>query len=582
MRMSQIYAPTLREVPAEAEIVSHQLMLRAGLIHKVAMGIYSYMPVGWRVMKKIMDIIREEMDAKGGQELSMPMVQPAELWLDSGRWYVYGKELMRMKDRNERDFLLGPTHEEVITTHLKNDVRSYRQLPQLPYQIQVKFRDERRPRFGVMRCREFLMKDLYSFDRDEEGLDISYRKMHDAYNRVFTRCGLTYRPVVADSGAIGGEGSHEFMALSEVGESQIIFCPHCDYAATDDIAAVAPVPTGVGEEFLPMKSVETPDCKTVDDLARLLGVTADRTVKTLCYMAIYEQEEKFFVALIRGDRQVNEIKLCNKLDCIAVRFAEDHEVREHGMEPGYCGPVGLAEDIFIIADTEVPLMVNHECGDGRKDYHLMNVNYQRGDYRISQVADIALVQKGAACPVCGQPLDSMRGIEVGQIFKLHTKYSEKLGALYTDENGDEHPMVMGCYGIGVGRTMAAIIEQHNDEHGIIWPITVAPYQVAILPVNDKDEHLMEQAEQVYEELLRRRVEVVIDDRQERPGVKFNDADLLGFPLRVTMGKKCSESGLAEIKLRATGEVLEVPVGELADKLQQMIAEMIEELQYKDQ
>lgn len=577
MKMSQLYLATLREVPAEAEIASHQLMLRAGLIHKVAMGIYSYMPLGWRTIKKIMEIIRQEMDAKGGQELCMPIVQPAELWQDSGRWWVYGQELMRMKDRHDRDFLLGPTHEEVITSHLKQDVRSYKQLPQMPYQIQTKFRDERRPRFGVIRSREFIMKDLYSFDRDEAGLEISYNKMYDAYSRVFSRCGLHCRPVAADTGAIGGEGSHEFMALSEIGESQILFCHHCDYAATDEIAAVDPVPTGVGEEMLPMEPVETPNCKTVEDLAKFLGTTTDRTVKTLCYKAIYEDAEKFFVALIRGDRQVNEIKLQNVMGCLELRFADDDEVRAHGMEPGFCGPVGLAEDIEIIADREVPLMVNHECGDGRKDYHLINVNYQRGDYRISKVADIALVEKGAACPNCGQPLDTARGIEVGQIFKLHTKYSAKMGARYVDENGEEHDMVMGCYGIGVGRTMAAVIEQNHDEHGIIWPITVAPYEVSIVPVNDKDEWLMEKAEDLYQQLLARRIEVVLDDRRERPGVKFNDADLLGFPLRVVMGKKCHETGLAEIKIRATGEVIEVPLEQLADRVSELREQMFADL-----
>lgn len=573
MRMSQLFAPTLREVPAEAEIVSHQLMMRAGLIRKVAMGIYTYMPVGWRTMMKIENIIRQEMNAYGGQEMLMPFVQPAELWQESKRWYVYGKELMRMKDRHERDFLLAPTHEEVITTTVRNDVRSYKQLPLLPYHISLKFRDERRPRFGVMRCREFIMKDLYSFDRDEAGLDISYKKMHKAYTNVFTRCGLTFRPVVADSGAIGGEGSHEFMALSEVGEGNILFCNHCNYAATDEIAAVDPLPTGVGEEFKPMESVWTPDCKTVDDLARLLGVTADRTVKTLCYLA----DGKLVVVLIRGDRQVNEIKLVNALGCYELEFADDESVRAGGMEPGYCGPVGLREDLLVIADREVPLMVNHECGDGRKDYHLMHVNYQRGDYRIDKVVDIALVTKGAACPVCGHALDSNRGIEVGQIFKLHTKYSEAFNCLYVDEKGEEKLMVMGCYGIGVGRTMAAVIEQHHDEHGIIWPMSVAPFEVSVVPVNDKDQWLMEKAEALYHGLNKRGVDALIDDRKERPGVKFNDADLLGIPLRITLGNKCRESGLAEIKIRESGEVIELPVDQVMDKVAELKQSMLQAL-----
>ena len=573
MRMSRLLFATLRETPAEAEIVSHQLMLRAGLIHKVSMGIYTYMPLGYRVLKKIERIIREETDGQGAQELFMPVVHPAELWMESGRWQVYGKELMRMQDRHGRDYLLAPTHEEVITSMLRQDVRSYKQLPQLVYQIQTKFRDERRPRFGVMRCREFVMKDCYSFDRDEEGLSVSYEKMAHAYHNIFSRCGLHYRPVAADSGAIGGSGSHEFMALSEVGESAILFCHSCDYAATDEIAAVEPVPTGVGEEFREIETVWTPDCKTVEDLARLLKVPAERTVKTLCYMA----DGQPVVVLIRGDRQVNEIKLQNTLGCYELGFANDDEVRAMGMEPGYCGPVGLRSEIKVVADREVPLMVNHECGDGRKDYHLLNVNYQRGDYRIDVTADIALVEKGAKCPVCGAPLDLARGIEVGQIFKLHTKYSEKLGARYVDENGDEHDMVMGCYGIGVGRTMAAIIEQHHDAHGIIWPMSVAPFEVEIVPVNDKDDWLMAEAEKLYRELQQRGVETLLDDRKERPGVKFNDGDLLGFPLRVVMGKKCHETGLAEVKVRASGEVFEVPLADLADRVcalkQQMMAEL---------
>jgi len=580
MKMSQLYSATLREVPAEAEIASHQLMLRAGLIHKIAMGIYTYMPVGWRTMKKIMDIIREEMDAKGGQELCMPLVQPAELWQDSGRWWVYGQELMRMKDRHDRDFLLGPTHEEVITALIRSDIRSYRQLPTMPYQIQTKFRDERRPRFGVIRSREFIMKDLYSFDRDEAGLDISYEKMHDAYTRIFSRCGLDFRPVAADSGAIGGSGSHEFMALSDIGESEIIFCHDCDYAATNEIAAVAPVPTGVGEELKEIENVYTPNCKTVEELAALLQTPENRTVKTLCYYAVYEKEEKFFVVLIRGDRQVNEIKLQNQMDCLELRFANDDEVRAHGMEPGYCGPVGLAEDIFVLADEEVPLMVNHECGAGEKDHHLINVNYSRGDYRISKVADIALVEKGAVCPICGGILDSARGIEVGQIFKLHTKYSQKMGARYVDENGKEHDIVMGCYGIGVGRTMAAVIEQNHDEYGIIWPITVAPYEVTVIPVNDKDEWLVAKGEEIYEALQAKGVEAVIDDRKERPGVKFNDADLLGFPIRVVLGKKCHETGMAEIKNRATGEVTEVQVDQIVDKVMELRSQLFAALDPK--
>jgi prolyl-tRNA synthetase len=573
--MSQIYAPTLREIPAEAEIISHQLMLKAGLIRKVAAGIYSYLPLGWRSMKKIMDIIREEMDAAGGQEMNMPVAHPAELWLESGRWQVYGAELWRLKDRHERDFCLAPTHEEVVTSHLRNDIRSYKQLPQRPYQIQTKFRDERRPRFGLMRGREFIMKDLYSFDRDEAGLEVSYQLMHQAYSNIFRRCGLTFRPVEADSGAIGGKGSHEFMALAGSGESEIVYCHNCDFAASDEIAPLVPSGTGAGEEARPRREVETPDCKTVEDVARYLGVASDRMVKSMCYWAWHKDEsEEVLLVLIRGDRQINEIKLKNTLDCLELRFATEEEVRRCGMEPGYCGPVDLKDGIRVVADAEVPLMVNHECGGGRKDFHFLDVNFGR-DYRADIVADIALVQKGCACPVCGQPLDSARGIEVGQIFKLRIKYSSVLGARYVDEQGAEQDMVMGCYGIGVGRTMGAVIEQHHDERGIIWPMSVAPYQVVIVPVNDKDEFLTGEAEKLYTELLRRRVEVVLDDRRERSGVKFNDADLLGFPLRTTLGKKTSESGLVELKLRESSEVRELPLSEAADAVCALVREMLE-------
>ena len=575
MRMSQIYAPTLRETPAEAEIASHQLMLKAGLIHKVAMGIYSYMPLGWRSMKKIMDIIREEMDAVAGQELFMPTAQPAELWQESGRWQVYGAELWRLKDRYDREFCLAPTHEEVITSHLRQDVRSYKQLPQRPYQIQTKFRDERRPRFGVMRCREFIMKDMYSFDRDIEGLETSYQLLHQAYTNIFNRCGLTFRPVEADSGAIGGKGSHEFMALAGTGESAILYCSSCDFAATDEIAPVVPQPTGLGEELKEVVDVNTPDCKTVEDVAKFLGVPCDRMVKTLCYKVLHKDEtEELILVLIRGDRQINEVKLLNTLDCLELRFATEDEVRTMGLEPGYCGPIGLSEDIRVVADLEVPQMVNHECGGGLKDFHKLNANYSRGDYRIDIVSDISLSEAGLPCPVCASPLEMTRGIEVGQIFKLYTKYSEALGACFLDENGKEQHMVMGCYGIGVGRTMAAVIEQLHDDYGIIWPMAVAPYQVSVVLVNDKDEYLVDEAEKLYQELLSRGVEVVLDDRKERPGVKFNDADLIGFPIRVTIGKKTKESGVAEVKIRRTGEVEEVKLSDLTNHLDHIITEMI--------
>ncbi|MCL1816907.1 MAG: proline--tRNA ligase [Clostridiales bacterium] len=577
MRMSQIYAPTLRETPAEAEIISHQLMMKAGLIRKVAAGIYTYLPLGWRSMKKIMDIIREEMDAAGGQELFMPTVHPAELWLESGRWQIYGAELWRVKDRHERDFCLAPTHEEVITSHIRNDIRSYKQLPQRPYQIQTKFRDERRPRFGLMRGREFIMKDMYSFDKDENGLENSYQLLHQAYTNIFSRCGLTFRPVQADSGAIGGKGSHEFMALAKSGESEIVYCHNCEYAASTEIAPLVPSGTGKGEELRRRREVETPDCKTVEDVAVFLGVPSDRMVKSMCYWVLHKDEtEEVLLVLIRGDRQINEIKLKNTLDCLELRFATEEEVRRIGMEPGYCGPVGLRSGVRIVADAEVPLMVNHECGGGRKDFHYLDVNFIH-DYHADIIADIALVQKGCPCPNCGNSLDAARGIEVGQIFKLHTKYSSVLGARYVDEQGLEHDMVMGCYGIGVGRTMGAVIEQHHDEHGIIWPMSVAPYQISIVPVNDKDSELMTKAIKLYEDLLKAKVEAVLDDRHERPGVKFNDADLLGFPLRLTLGRKTAESGMVELRIRKTGEVRELPLNEAVDIINATIIEMMEDV-----
>jgi prolyl-tRNA synthetase len=414
------------------------------------------------------------------------------------------------------------------------------------------------------------MKDMYSFDRDEAALDVSYQLLHQAYTNIFRRCGLTFRPVEADSGAIGGKGSHEFMALASSGESEIVYCHNCDYAASDEIAPLTPQATGLGEQLRPRREVETPDCKTVEDVARYLGVPSDRMVKSMCYWVRHKDEtEEVLLVLIRGDRQINEIKLKNTLDCLELRFATEEEVRRLGMEPGYCGPVDIKEGVRVLADAETPLLINHECGGGRKDFHYLDVNFGR-DYQADIVADIALTEKGCLCPNCGAPLDSARGIEVGQIFKLHTKYSSVLGARYVDEQGQEHDMVMGCYGIGVGRTMGAVIEQHHDEHGIIWPMSVAPYQVCVLPVNDKDEALMEQAERLYKELLACRVEAVLDDRHERPGVKFNDADLLGFPLRLTLGKKTAESGIVELRLRESGEVRELPLNAAVDAVCELV------------
>lgn len=564
MKASNMFAPTLREVPAEAEIISHKLMLRAGMLRKTASGVYTYLPLAWRSIRKIEEIVRQEMDAKGGQELLMPAVQPAEIWQESGRWDVYGAELWRVKDRNGRDFCLGPTHEEMISIIFRNDVRSYKQLPQLWYQIQTKYRDERRPRFGLMRSREFIMKDLYSFDLDEAGLAKSYDLMYDAYSRVFARCGLNFRPVEADSGAIGGKGSHEFMALAESGESAILYCDTCDWAATDEIAGREPLPVPA-EEMLPVEKVDTPDCGTVEDVAKFLQVPTNRIVKTMYYQA----DEQLVIALVRGDRRINEIKLQGLLGCNELTLAENAALEVHGQKVGYLGPVGV-DGVKIVADAEVPLMFNVIVGANDGERHLLNVNYQRGDFRIDQVADLRYLEEGEQCPHCQGHLKLARGIEVGQIFKLHTKYSDSLHVVYAGEDGQEHPVVMGCYGIGIGRTLAAVVEQCNDADGIIWPMAVAPYQAVIIPVNDREPELKEAAERIYAELETAGVEVVLDDRQERAGVKFKDADLIGYPVRITVGAKALARGNVEVRLRKDGEMQEIALDSLTDWLKAYI------------
>jgi prolyl-tRNA synthetase len=568
MKASKMFAPTLREVPAEAEIVSHKLMLRAGMMRKAASGIYTYLPLAWRSLKKIENIIREEMDAAGGQELLMPALQPAEWWHESGRWDVYGKELWRVKDRHDRDFCLGPTHEEVITVTFRNDVRSYKQLPMRLYQIQTKFRDERRPRFGLMRGREFIMKDLYSFDLDEAGLEKSYKDMYKAYTNVFNRCGLECRPVEADSGAIGGSGSHEFMALAETGESEILYCDSCDHAATVEFESkmADDVPE---EDFKDIEKVATPNCATVEDVAAFLDMPIDKVVKTM----YYKGDDEIIVVLIRGDRKVNETKLQHYMGCNELVMATDAEVEQFGGKVGYLGPIGI-KNVKIVADKEVPLMYNVIVGANEEGYHLINVNYKKGDFKIDDVVDLREVSAGESCPCCGGTLHSARGIEVGQIFKLHTKYSEALHAVYTDENGKEVPAVMGCYGIGVGRTLAAVIEQCNDEDGIIWPMAIAPYHVVIVPVNSKDENLMNVSDTIYRELLGDKVEVVLDDRKERPGVKFKDADLIGYPIRVTVGAKSLEKGVVEVRIRKTKEVIEVALGDVVQWVENYIDQQL--------
>lgn len=560
MRLSAMHLKTLREVPAEAELPSHILLLRTGMIRKLASGIYGFMPLGIRSLHKIENIIREEMDASGGQEILMSAIQPKELWEESGRWTKYGPELWRIKDRNGRDFCLGPTHEEVFTDIIRNDVTSYRQLPLMLYQIQTKYRDEARPRFGLMRSREFIMKDLYSFDRDEEGLDKNYKTMYNAYDRIFKRCGLYCRPVAADSGAIGGSGSHEFTAISEVGESDIVVCDNCGMAANVERAeCVDAAPDPADTPMLPMEEVSTPGTKTIEAVAEYLGLDKKQTIKALLLQK-FDDEGKpdgYVAAFLRGDRELNTIKLVNALGIAEYQIAmadEEKMADATGCVGGFTGPCGL-HDCTIVVDSELPGLKNLCAGACRKDHHLINVNYGR-DYTADVVADIKVLKEGDPCPICGKPVRHTRGIEVGQIFKLGTKYSEPMGAYYKDENQQDHPIVMGCYGIGVTRTLAAIVEQHHDDAGIIWPVSVAPYHVIITLIKPEDEIQAELAEKIESELEAAGAEVLLDDRDERPGVKFKDADLLGIPIRITVGKRAGE-GVVEYKLRRDSEKAEI-------------------------
>ncbi|MFA7501856.1 MAG: proline--tRNA ligase [Anaerovoracaceae bacterium] len=558
MKASRMYMHTLREVPAEAEIASHVLLLRCGMIRKLVSGVYGFLPLGYRSLRKIEQIVREEMDAAGGQEILMSAVQPAELWQESGRWYAYGPELWRLKDRHEREFCLGPTHEEVFTDTVRQDISSYRQLPFNLYQIQTKYRDEARPRFGLIRSREFIMKDAYSFDLDEDGLAKSYQEMYEAYEKVFDRCGLEYRAVEADTGAIGGSNSHEFCALSEVGESEILYCDACGMAATAERAAFRDEPMPAEDE-LPLKEVETPDSKTIEAVATYLGLPQDKTIKALLF-SVYRGEgvgPDYAAVFVRGDRQLNMTKLVNALGVpeFAVEFADEEAMHEAtGSVGGYTGPVGL-HDCTIVVDSELIEAKNMCAGACKEGYHLLNVNYGR-DYKADIIADLKLLQEGDPCPVCGTPVKAARGIEVGQVFKLGTKYSESMGAYYKDENMEDRLIVMGCYGIGVTRTLAAVVEQHHDEDGIIWPVSVAPYHAMIVLVNGRDAEQTALAESLYAELTNAGVEACLDDRAERPGVKFKDADLLGFPVRITVGKKATD-GLVEWKLRREKDFVEL-------------------------
>jgi len=571
MRLSKMHFKTLREVPSEAEIPSHILMLRAGIIRKLVSGVYGFMPLGWRAVRKIEEIIREEMDAAGGQEIHMSAVQPSELWEESGRWFAYGPELWRLKDRNGRDFCLGPTHEEIFTDIVRNDISSYRQLPENLYQIQTKYRDEARPRFGLMRSREFIMKDAYSFDRDEEGLDKSYEDMYAAYEKIFDRCGLKYRAVDADTGAMGGSNSHEFTALSEVGESQIAYCEKCHMAATVERAETVDAKPD-DEEMRPLEEVSTPDMKTIEDVAAYLGLNKDRTIKALLFVTYDngEKENGYVAAFIRGDRELNMVKLVNALGIPehSIDFADEGKMGPAtGCVGGFTGPVGL-HDLTLVVDSELIGQKNLCAGACKKDLHLKNVNYGR-DYEADIISDIKLIQENDPCPSCGEPVKIARGIEVGQVFKLGTKYSESMGAYYKDENQQSRPIVMGCYGIGVTRTLAAIVEQHHDDDGIIWPLSVAPYQVIITIVKTSDKTQMKEGERLYSELKKAGADVLLDDRDERPGVKFKDADLIGIPVQITVGRGSAE-GKAEYKLRRGSEKEEITFDEAIKRTVDMI------------
>ena len=553
MRLSNLLVPTLREVPADAEIMSHKLMLRAGYIRKLAAGIYSYLPLGLRTLKKIEQIIREEMDNAGAQELLMSALLPSEAYEASGRWEVFGPNMFKLKDRNDRDFCLGPTHEELFTQTVINEVRSYKEYPMTLYQIQHKYRDEARPRFGIIRSREFVMKDAYSFDKDESGLDKSYKKMYDAYCRIFKRLGLDFTIVDADSGAMGGSGSQEFMVKSPIGEDGIAYCDACGYAANYEKAECLTEDKEFTQGDYDMQKVQTPDVHTIEELVKFFGTQSHVFAKTI----IYKADDKYIAAMVRGDREINEVKLKNLVGCVDdLELAEPSAVRRitHA-EVGFAGPVGL--DIDVYADNEVAMMKNFIIGANETGYHFKNCNINK-DFTPKVVADIRVITDGDKCPKCGKPIKTAQGIEVGHIFKLGTKYSEALGLTYTDESGKPKSVLMGSYGIGVTRCIAAAIEQGYDDNGIILPPAIAPYHVIVIPVNSKEEEQVKLAEKIYEDLKKRGIEALLDDRQERAGVKFKDADLIGIPVRIVVGKKCGEN-IVEYKNRTDETAREVDV-----------------------
>lgn len=554
MKMSKLFVQTLREFPSDAEVISHKLLVKAGYIRKLTSGVYNYLPLMWRVLKKVEDITREELNKAGAQELLMPFVQPKELWIESGRWEVYGRELMRMRDRHDREMCLGPTHEEIITSIARDGLKSYKQLPVNLYQIQLKFRDEVRPRFGLLRGREFIMKDGYSFATCQEELDAEYENMANAYTKIFNRCGLETKMVQSDSGAIGGNVSHEFMVITDTdaGENDVFYCD--DYSANSN-HAISKLPNAVvdGSEcgLTEKKVIDTPDTKTIEELSEFLNVPQSVICKCLVYIA----DKKPVLAYIRGDKQIEETKLMNAVGAIDIRIATSEEIEElmnkngFNAKAGFISAIGM-KDITIIADETVKSMKNFVVGVNENDKHMVGANLD--DIQIKEFADIRLVEAGELCPVCGKPLKVTRGIEVGNIFQLGTKYSEPMNAVYLDKDGKAKPYIMGCYGIGITRTAAAAVEANHDEHGIKWPVAIAPYHVIVVPVNAKDETQVRVAEEIYNKLLAQGVEVVLDDRNERAGVKFKDAELIGFPFRITVGKTI-ENGNVELVTRETLE-----------------------------
>jgi prolyl-tRNA synthetase len=565
MKQSQSFIPTLREVPADAEVKSHQLLLRAGFIRQSSSGVYTFLPLGRRVLQKVEAIIREEMNRAGAIELLMPALQQAELWQESGRWYSYGPELMRLKDRHERDFALGPTHEEVITALVRDEVKTYKKLPLTLYQIQTKFRDEKRPRFGLLRGREFIMKDAYSFHTSKESLDEVYNKMYEAYSNIFRRCGLNFRAVIADSGAIGGKDTHEFMVLSDIGEDTIAYSDASDFAANIEMAPVVATYEKSTEPLKELTKVHTPEQKTIEEVAAFLQVAPEKCIKSL----LFKVDEKYVLVLVRGDHEANDVKVKNLLEASVVELASPEETKAVMNCPiGSLGPIAVDASVTVIADYAVEAIVNGICGANEDGYHYTGVNPGR-DFTVSQYADLRFIQEGDPSPDGKGTIRFARGIEVGHVFKLGTRYSEAMNATYLDENGRTQTMLMGCYGIGVSRLLSAIAEQFGDENGLVWPASVAPFHIHLIPVNLKNEEQRQLADEWYEKLGQVGFEVLYDDRQERPGVKFADSDLIGIPVRVTVGKRAGE-GVVEVKVRQTGESMEVPVTELIETMKRLL------------